>query len=53
VKNCICFSRGVQMVGAVWWGNDKDRDRSRRPDAEDRGWLHRLDTRWPDNREVG
>jgi hypothetical protein len=33
-------------------GNDEDRGRSRRPGAEDWGWLHRLGTRWPDNREV-
>jgi hypothetical protein len=34
-------------------GSDEDHGRSRRPGAKDRGWLHRLDTRWPDNREVG
>jgi hypothetical protein len=33
--------------------NDEDRGSSRRPDAEDRGWLHRSSTRWPDGREVG
>jgi hypothetical protein len=33
--------------------NDKDRDRSRRPGVEDRGWSHRSGTRWPDDREVG
>jgi hypothetical protein len=32
---------------------DEDRGRSRRPGAEDRGWSHRLGTRWPDGREVG
>jgi hypothetical protein len=32
--------------------SDEDRARSRRPDAEDRGWSHRLSTRWPDDREV-
>jgi hypothetical protein len=32
--------------------NDKDRDRSRRPDAEDRGWSQRSGTRWPDDWEV-
>jgi hypothetical protein len=32
--------------------SDEDRDRSRRPGAEDRGWSHRLVTRWPDGREV-
>jgi hypothetical protein len=26
-------------------GNDEDRGRSRRPDAEDRSWSHRSDTR--------
>jgi hypothetical protein len=30
----------------------KDYGRSRRPGAEDRGWSHRLGTRWPGNREV-
>jgi hypothetical protein len=33
--------------------SDEDRGRSRRPGAEDRGWSHRSDTRWPDDREVG
>jgi hypothetical protein len=33
--------------------SDKDRDRSRRPDAEDQEWLHRSGTRWPGDREVG
>jgi hypothetical protein len=32
--------------------NDEDHGRSRRPDAEYRGWSHRSDTRWPGNREV-
>jgi hypothetical protein len=34
-------------------GSDEDRDRSRRPDAEDRGWSHSSGTRWSDDREVG
>jgi hypothetical protein len=33
--------------------SDGDRGRSRRPGAEDRGWLHRSGTRWPGGREVG
>jgi hypothetical protein len=33
--------------------SDEDRDRSRRPDAKDRGWLHRLGTWWSGDREVG
>jgi hypothetical protein len=33
--------------------NDEDRDRSKRPGVEDRGWSHRSGTRWPGNREVG
>jgi hypothetical protein len=33
--------------------SDEDRGRSRRPDAEDRGWSHRLGTRWLGGREVG
>jgi hypothetical protein len=32
--------------------NDEDHGRSRRPDAEDRGWSHKSDTRWPSDREV-
>jgi hypothetical protein len=32
---------------------DEDRDRSRRPGVEDRGWSHRSGTRWSDDREVG
>jgi hypothetical protein len=27
--------------------SDEDRGRSRRPDAEDRGWSHMSGTRWP------
>jgi hypothetical protein len=33
-------------------GNDKDRGRSRRPGAEDRGWSHKSGTWWPDDREI-
>jgi hypothetical protein len=33
--------------------SDEDRDRSRRPGAEDRGWSHRSGTQWPNDREVG
>jgi hypothetical protein len=33
--------------------SDEDRGRSRRPSAEDWGWSHRSDTRWPGDREVG
>jgi hypothetical protein len=33
--------------------NDEDRGSSRRPGVEDQGWLHRSDTRWPGDREVG
>jgi hypothetical protein len=33
--------------------SDEDRDRSRRPGAEDQGWSHRSGTQWPDGREVG
>jgi hypothetical protein len=32
--------------------SDEDHGRSRRPSAEDRGWSHRSDTRWPGGREV-
>jgi hypothetical protein len=31
---------------------DEDHGRSKRPDAEDRGWSHRSSTRWPGGREV-
>jgi hypothetical protein len=31
---------------------DVDRGRSRRAGAEDQGWSHRSDTRWPGDREV-
>jgi hypothetical protein len=30
--------------------NNEDRDRSRRPGAEEWGWSHRSDTRWPGDR---
>jgi hypothetical protein len=30
--------------------SDEDRGRSRRPGAEDQGWSHRSDTRWPGDR---
>jgi hypothetical protein len=33
--------------------SDKDRGRTRRPGAEDRGWSHRSSTRWLGGREVG
>jgi hypothetical protein len=33
--------------------SDENRDRSRRPGAEDRGWSHRSGTQWLGNREVG
>jgi hypothetical protein len=33
--------------------SDEDHGRSSRPGAEDRGWSHRSDTRWPGDREVG
>jgi hypothetical protein len=33
-------------------GNNEDRDRSRRPGAEDQGWSHRSGTQCPDDQEV-
>jgi hypothetical protein len=33
--------------------SDEDRDKSRRPGAEDRGRSHRSGTRWLSGREVG
>jgi hypothetical protein len=32
--------------------SDEDHGRSRRPGAEDQGWSHRSDIRWPSDREV-
>jgi hypothetical protein len=34
-------------------GSAENRGRSRIPGVEDRGWSHRLGTRWPNDREVG
>jgi hypothetical protein len=51
-ESCLLVSWCVgSRCGMV--NNDKDRDRSRRPGVEDRGWSHRSGTRWPDDREVG
>jgi hypothetical protein len=33
--------------------SDENHGRSRKSGAEDRGWSHRSDTQWPDDREVG
>jgi hypothetical protein len=33
--------------------SDKNRGRSKRPGAEDRGWSHRSGTPWPGGRKVG
>jgi hypothetical protein len=33
--------------------SNEDCARSRRPGADDRGWLHRSDTQWPGDRQVG
>jgi hypothetical protein len=33
-------------------GSDEDRGRSKRPGADDRGWSHKLSTRWLGDREV-
>jgi hypothetical protein len=33
--------------------SNENHDRSRRSDAEDRGWSHMLGIRWPGDREVG
>jgi hypothetical protein len=46
VSLCACGRCGMTC-------NDEDRGRSKRPDAEDRGWLHRSCTQWPGGREVG
>jgi hypothetical protein len=34
-------------------GNDENHDMSSKPGVKDRGWSHRLDTRWPGDQEVG
>jgi hypothetical protein len=34
-------------------GSDEDRDRSRRPGAEDWGWSYRSGIQWSDDQEVG
>jgi hypothetical protein len=44
----LCAGGRCGMVSS-----DKNRCRSRRPGAEDRGWSHRSDTQWSDDREVG
>jgi hypothetical protein len=46
VSWCACDRCGMTC-------SDEDRDRSRKSSAEDRGWSHRLGTRWLGNREVG
>jgi hypothetical protein len=33
-------------------GSDEDRNRSRRPGAEDQRWSHMSGTRWPNDQEV-
>jgi hypothetical protein len=43
-----CAGARCSMVGS-----DEDRGRCRRPDTEDRGWLHMSSTRWLDDRKVG
>jgi hypothetical protein len=43
-----CVGNRCGMVGS-----DEDHGRSMRHGAEDRGWMHRLGTRWLDDREVG
>jgi hypothetical protein len=46
VSWCVCGRCGMAC-------SNEDRGRSRRPGVEDQGWSHRLDTRWPGDREVG
>jgi hypothetical protein len=61
--NCFTFifvSFGESRLLVSWCasgrcgmsGSDEDRGKSRTPSAEDRGWSHRLGTRWSDDREV-
>jgi hypothetical protein len=45
---CLVVCRGRCGMAC----NDDDRDRSRRPGAEDRGWSHRLGTQWSGGIEV-
>jgi hypothetical protein len=57
----IFVSFGESCLLASWCASgrcgkacsDEDRDRSRRPGAEDRGLSHRSGTRWPGSRDVG
>jgi hypothetical protein len=57
----IFVSFGESRLLVSWCAGDRcsmvcsheDRGRSRRPDAEDQGWSHRLCTRWPGDQEVG
>jgi hypothetical protein len=55
----VSFEKSCLLVSLCAGGrcgmtvSDEDRDRSRRPDADDQRWSHRSDTRWPDDREVG
>jgi hypothetical protein len=62
--NCftfICVLFGESRLLVSWCegdrcgmaDSDKDHDRSRRLGVEDRGWSHKSDPRWPDDREVG
>jgi hypothetical protein len=46
VSYCACDRCGMA-------GSDEDHGRSKRPGAEDKGWLHRSGTQWKNDREVG
>jgi hypothetical protein len=56
----VCFI-GESCLPASWCvggrcskaSSDEDHGKSRRPGAEDRGWLHMSGTQWPVDQEVG
>jgi hypothetical protein len=57
----VSFAFGELRLLALWCAggrcgmacSDEDHGRSRRPGVKDRGWSHRLGTRWPGGRDVG
>jgi hypothetical protein len=51
-ESCLLVSWCAGGRGGMLF-SDEDHGRSRRPGAEDRGWSHRLGTRWLGGREVG
>jgi hypothetical protein len=56
----LSYSRRESCLLVLWYtggrsdmmDSDEDHDRSRTPDADDRGWLHKSGTQWSDDREI-